>query len=140
MICGSHAAAEHHRQERGPARHDVVRPGERPHEIQVDHAFAPVAAQQLRRDDRREHEQDDRRDAVVVGVRRQVQPLRGARAAESSAAPATIAMTSADRRQHGDEEPRKDLGAPAAAESERDAQSVLEDRAPRRPRPSRRPV
>ena len=75
MTCGSQAASTITVQ-RGPASDRVVRRSQRPHEIQVDHAVAPVAAEQLRRDQRREDEQDDRRDAVVVGVRGQVHAQR----------------------------------------------------------------
>ena len=140
MTCGSHAAASITARNAAQRDDDVVRPGERPDEIQVDHALTPVATEQLRRDHGREHEHDDRRDAVVVGVRRQVRLLRRARPAEPVRGAGDDRHHQADHRQHHDEEPGQDLGAPPRPRPSAIRSPSLKTASRARPRPSRAPV
>jgi hypothetical protein len=68
----------HHGEERQPAREDVVGAGHRTHAIQVQHAVPTIGTEQFRSHDGREHEHDDRRDAVEIRVRRKIESCRGA--------------------------------------------------------------
>src|SRR5687767_12817914 len=119
---------QEHDHESAPARHDVIRSGQRANQIQVDRAFPAIPAQQLRRDNRREHEHDGRGDAVEIVMRGQVQLLRRPGACEAFRRTGDHRHDETNRRQHRHEEPGQDLRASPAAEPQRDTDPVLVDR------------